>query len=67
MNKIDELNENYGEDESYYYITDEEKSELLDSFHSDGNDSGMDILFTIKDYLLKTEGLEVHSSRLKKR
>ncbi|AEO93837.1 gp592 [Bacillus phage G] len=51
--KIDDLNEQYKSDPSYYMIIDQEKEEFLQSLRDCQN--GMDVVFTIKDYLLRAD------------
>lgn len=63
---IEELNEQYQDDDSFYKLSDEEKEKLRQSFENRETDSGMDVLFIIKDFLLESEGLEVNASRLRK-
>lgn len=67
IDKIDELNTQYADDPDYRVVGEEEKDDLLLNFRNEDNDSGMDVLFIIKDHLLETEGLEVNSSRLRKK
>lgn len=66
FNTIEELNMQYQYDENFYKVTEEEKQQLRNTFEINEVDSGMDVLFIIKDFLLQTEGLEVHASRLRK-
>lgn len=63
---ISRLNSQYDGDVNYYEVSDEERGRLLQALEDEEVDSGMDVLFVIKDFLLQTEGLEVNSSRLKK-
>lgn len=58
INKIKELNEKHGDDPEYTKMTDEEIVNLKDELLSESNDSGMDVLFAIKDKLLETEGVD---------
>lgn len=63
---IEDLNEQYQEDEDFYTLSDEEKQKLRESLEDGEIDSGMDVLFVVKDFLLESEGLEVNASRLRK-
>lgn len=66
ISTIDELNMQYELDDNFYKVTEEEKQQLQQTFETNEVDSGMDVLFIIKDFLLQTEGLEVQASRLRK-
>jgi len=63
---IESLNEQFGESNDFYKITDDKVEELKQYFNSSEASNGMDVLFAIKDFLLESEGLEIHASRLKK-
>jgi hypothetical protein len=70
INKIREFNEQYREDESFYKVDDDEIDKFRLAVEQNEDDSGMDVLFTIKDFLLESQGLEERlgkmNSRLKK-
>lgn len=67
LDTIESLNEQYAHDDAFYKVIDQEKEDFIQSLNDDSIDSGMDILFIVKDYLLRTEGLETEASRLKKK
>ncbi|MNJ90630.1 hypothetical protein D3C87_82640 [compost metagenome] len=58
ISKIKELNEKHGDDPQYMEMSDEELNNLKETLLSGDNDSGMDVLFAIKDKLLETEGVD---------
>lgn len=63
---IRDLNEDYSEDQNYYKIDKEELEELKEALEDEKVDSGIDVLFVIKDFLLKSEGMEKMQSRVKR-
>lgn len=64
---INELTEQYGDDPDFYVISEEERQKFIEAMQDEEVDSGMDVLFVVKDFLLKSEGLETEAktSRLK--
>lgn len=64
---IDELTEQYRNDPDFYIIPEEERQKFIEAMQDEEVDSGIDVLFVVKDFLLKSEGLETKAkiSRLK--
>lgn len=56
INQIRDLNDKHGDDPGYANISDAELKDIREDLLAN-NDNGMDILFSIKDMLLATEGV----------